>query len=132
MDRGIPNHQIEVSATYTARPSSRISAGHRRSRQGGQERLRQNYEPRENKSSAMREWTMKTTAVPVSHLQLPSRTAWPDGPIAVIVAAVVCSLLASLEQPDKVSMAAAATVLLAAVPVLANQFYLMPLPFAFP
>src|SRR3984893_3820678 len=73
MDRGIPNHQIEVSATYTARPSSRISAGHRRSRQGGQERLRRNYEPREDNSSAMREWTMKTTAVPVSHLQLPSR-----------------------------------------------------------
>jgi len=25
MDRGIPNHQIEVSATYMARPSSWIS-----------------------------------------------------------------------------------------------------------
>ena len=53
--------------------------------------------------------------------------AWPDGPIAVVVAAVVCSLLASLEQPDKVSMAAAATVLVATVPVFATQFYLMPL-----
>src|SRR5262249_27912318 len=43
-------------------------------------------------------------------------TAWPNGPAAIVVAAVVCSLLASLEQPDKVSMAAAATVLIAAVP----------------
>src|SRR5712692_10429021 len=59
-------------------------------------------------------------------------TAWPNGPIAVIVAAVVCSLLASLEQPDKVSMAAAATVLIAAVPVFATQFYLMPLAVDFP
>ena len=59
-------------------------------------------------------------------------TAWPDGPAAVIVAAVVCSLLASLEQPDKISMAAAATVLVAAVPVFATQFYLMPLAVDFP
>jgi uncharacterized membrane protein YccC len=54
-------------------------------------------------------------------------TAWPNGPVAVIVAAVVCSLLASMEQPDKISMALAATVLIAAVPVFATQFYLMPL-----
>ncbi len=59
-------------------------------------------------------------------------TAWPDGPIAVIIAAVVCSLLASLEQPDKISMALAATVLVAAVPVFATQFYLMPLAVDFP
>ena len=59
-------------------------------------------------------------------------TAWPDGPIAVIIAAVVCSLLASLEQPDKISMALAATVLVAAVPVFATQFYLMPLAIDFP
>src|SRR6266446_9124648 len=59
-------------------------------------------------------------------------TAWPNGPAAVVVAAVVCSLLASLEQPDKVSMAAAATVLIAAVPVFATQFYLMPLAVDFP
>jgi uncharacterized membrane protein YccC len=59
-------------------------------------------------------------------------TAWPDGPIAVIVAAVVCSLLASLERPDKISMALAATVLIAAVPVFATQFYLMPLAVDFP
>jgi uncharacterized membrane protein YccC len=54
-------------------------------------------------------------------------TAWPNGPAAVVVAAVVCSLLASLEQPDKISMAAAATVLIAAVPVFVTQFHLMPL-----
>ena len=59
-------------------------------------------------------------------------TAWPGGPIAIIVAAVVCTLLASLEQPDKISMALAATVLVAAVPVFATQFYLMPLAIDFP
>jgi uncharacterized membrane protein YccC len=59
-------------------------------------------------------------------------TAWPNGPAAVIVAAVVCSLLATTERPDKVSMAAAATVLIAAVPVFATQFYLMPLAVDFP
>jgi uncharacterized membrane protein YccC len=59
-------------------------------------------------------------------------TAWPDGPIAVGVAAVVCSVLASREQPDKISMAVAATVLIAAVPVFATQFYLMPLALDFP
>jgi uncharacterized membrane protein YccC len=59
-------------------------------------------------------------------------TAWPNGPAAVIVAAVVCSLLAATEQPDKVSMALAATVLVAAVPVFATQFYLMPLAVDFP
>jgi uncharacterized membrane protein YccC len=59
-------------------------------------------------------------------------TAWPNGPAAVIVAAVVCTLLAATEQPDKVSTAAAATVLIAAVPVFATQFYLMPLAVDFP
>jgi uncharacterized membrane protein YccC len=59
-------------------------------------------------------------------------TAWPNGPAAVVVAAVVCSLLASLEQPDKISMSLAATVLIAAVPVFATQFYLMPLAVDFP
>jgi uncharacterized membrane protein YccC len=59
-------------------------------------------------------------------------TAWPTGPIAVVVAANVSSLLASLEQPDKISMAAAATVLIAAAPVFATQFYLMPLAVDFP
>jgi uncharacterized membrane protein YccC len=59
-------------------------------------------------------------------------TAWPTGPAAVVVAAVLCSLLASLEQPDKISMAAAATVLIATVPVYATQFYLMPFAVDFP
>jgi uncharacterized membrane protein YccC len=59
-------------------------------------------------------------------------TAWPNGPAAVVVAAVVCSLLASMERPDKISMAAAATVLVAAVPVFATQFYLLPLAVDFP
>jgi len=54
-------------------------------------------------------------------------TAWPNGLVAVIVAGVVCSLLASLERPDKVSMAAAATILVTAAPVFATQFHLMPL-----
>jgi uncharacterized membrane protein YccC len=59
-------------------------------------------------------------------------TAWPHGSVAVIIAAIVCSLLAATEQPDKVSMAAAATVLIGAVPVFATQFYLMPLAVDFP
>src|SRR5882757_3340475 len=59
-------------------------------------------------------------------------TAWPTGPTAIVVAAVLCSLLASTEQPDKISMAAAATVLIAAAPVFATQFYLMPLAVDFP
>jgi uncharacterized membrane protein YccC len=59
-------------------------------------------------------------------------TAWPTGPTAVIVAAVLCSLLASLEQPDKITIAAAATVLIVSVPVFATQFYLMPLAVDFP
>jgi uncharacterized membrane protein YccC len=59
-------------------------------------------------------------------------TAWPNGPAAVVVAAVVCSLLASVEQPEKISMAAGATVLIAAVPVFATQFHLMPLAIDFP
>src|SRR6266404_7732147 len=59
-------------------------------------------------------------------------TAWPNGPAAVVVAAVVCSLLASMEQPDKISMALAATVLVAAVPVFTTQFHLMPLAVDFP
>src|SRR5215472_15004824 len=59
-------------------------------------------------------------------------TAWPNGPTAVVVAAVVCSLIASIEQPDKISMALAATVLIAAKPVFATQFYLLPLAVDFP
>ena len=59
-------------------------------------------------------------------------TAWPNGSAAVVVAAVMCSLLASLEQPDKISMAAVATVLITAIPAFATQFYLMPLAVDFP
>jgi uncharacterized membrane protein YccC len=59
-------------------------------------------------------------------------TAWPNGPVAVIVAAVACTLLASGEQPEKISVAAATTVLIAAVPVFVTQFYLLPLAVDFP
>jgi uncharacterized membrane protein YccC len=53
-------------------------------------------------------------------------TAWPSGPIAVVVAGVVCILFASMEQPEKITLAAAATILVAAVPVFVTQFYLLP------
>jgi uncharacterized membrane protein YccC len=53
-------------------------------------------------------------------------TAWPSGPIAVIVAGIVCTLLASMEQPEKTTLALAATILVAAVPVFVTQFYLLP------
>jgi uncharacterized membrane protein YccC len=59
-------------------------------------------------------------------------TGWPGGSVAVIFAAIVCSLFASLDQPDKISMAAAVTVLVASVPAFATQFYLMPLAVDFP
>jgi uncharacterized membrane protein YccC len=59
-------------------------------------------------------------------------TAWPNGPIAVIVAAVACSLIASSEQPAKTTVAAAGTVLVMAVPVFVTQFYLLPLAVDFP
>ena len=59
-------------------------------------------------------------------------TAWPNGPVAVVIAAVACSLIASLEQPDKISMAAAGTVLVAAVPAFVTEFYLLPLAVDFP
>src|SRR5258708_12154977 len=38
-------------------------------------------------------------------------TAWPNGPAAVVVAAVVCSLLASLEPPHQISMPSPSTAL---------------------
>ena len=53
-------------------------------------------------------------------------TAWPSGPIAVIVAGVVCTLLASMEQPEKLTLALAATILVAAAPVYVTQFHLLP------
>ena len=59
-------------------------------------------------------------------------TAWPNGPIAVVVAAVVCALFATMQRPDKIALACIATVLLAAVPVFVTQFHLMPLAVDFP
>jgi uncharacterized membrane protein YccC len=54
-------------------------------------------------------------------------TAWPNGPTAVVVAAVVCTLFATMQQPDKIALACAATVLVAAAPVFVTQFYFIPL-----
>src|SRR5262249_50622800 len=59
-------------------------------------------------------------------------TAWPNGTAAVVVAAVVCSLLASLHAPAKISMAAGATILVTSVPAFATQFHLIPLAVDFP
>jgi uncharacterized membrane protein YccC len=53
-------------------------------------------------------------------------TAWPNGPTAVVVAAVICTLLASIEHPEKISVALAVTVLIAAVPLFVTQFHLLP------
>jgi uncharacterized membrane protein YccC len=54
-------------------------------------------------------------------------TAWPSGPTAIIVAVVVCSLIASMEQPVTISLALAVTILVATVPVFVTVFYLLPL-----
>jgi len=54
-------------------------------------------------------------------------TAWPSGPVAIIVAANVCSIIASMEQPARISLALAATILVATVPVFFTVFYLLPL-----
>jgi uncharacterized membrane protein YccC len=53
-------------------------------------------------------------------------TAWPSGPIAIIVAANVCSILASKEQPVTISLALAVTILVGTVPVFITVFYLLP------
>jgi uncharacterized membrane protein YccC len=53
-------------------------------------------------------------------------TAWPSGPIAVIVAGVVCTLLAPIQQPEKVTAAAGATILAFAVPLFVTQICLLP------
>ena len=53
-------------------------------------------------------------------------TAWPNGPTAVVVAAIVCTLFATMQQPDKIALACAATVLVAAAPVFVTQFYFIP------
>ena len=59
-------------------------------------------------------------------------TAWPNGPTAVVVAAVVCTLFATMQRPDKIALACIATVLVAAAPVFVTQFHLMPLAVDFP
>lgn len=53
-------------------------------------------------------------------------TAWPNGPTAVVVAAVICTLIAAIERPDKISLALGITVLIAIVPAFLTQFYLLP------
>src|SRR5271163_889379 len=53
-------------------------------------------------------------------------TAWPSGPIAVIVAGVVCTLLAPYPQPEKITAAAAATILAVAAPLFVTQICLLP------
>jgi len=53
-------------------------------------------------------------------------TAWPSGPIAVIVAGVVCTLLAPIQQPEKITAAAGATILAFAVPLFVTQICLLP------
>ena len=53
-------------------------------------------------------------------------TAWPSGPIAVIVAGVVCTLLAPTPEPVKVTAAAAATIVVFAVPLFVTQLCLLP------
>jgi uncharacterized membrane protein YccC len=54
-------------------------------------------------------------------------TAWPSGPVAIIVAANVCSIIAAMERPVRISLALAATILVATVPVFFTVFYLLPL-----
>jgi uncharacterized membrane protein YccC len=58
-------------------------------------------------------------------------TAWPNGPTAIVVTAVVCTLVASMEQPEKISLALAATVVITAIPVFVTQFYFLPFTFDF-
>ena len=53
-------------------------------------------------------------------------TAWPSGPIAVICAGVVCTLLAPTPQPIKITAAAAATIVFFAVPLFVTQIVLLP------
>src|SRR5271166_2066065 len=53
-------------------------------------------------------------------------TAWPNGPIAVICAGVVCTLLAPTPEPVKITAAAAATIVVFAVPLFVTQLVLLP------
>jgi hypothetical protein len=50
----------------------------------------------------------------------------------VVVAAVVSSLFAPMERPEKISVACAATILLSAVPAFVTQYHLIPLAQDFP
>jgi uncharacterized membrane protein YccC len=59
-------------------------------------------------------------------------TAWPNGSTAVVVAAVVSSLFSTMQQPEKISVACAATILLSAVPAFVTQYHLLPLAQDFP
>jgi uncharacterized membrane protein YccC len=54
-------------------------------------------------------------------------TAWPSGTIAVVVAAVMCSLFGGLEQPVKISVALVATLLIAFIPVFGTVYGLLPM-----
>jgi uncharacterized membrane protein YccC len=54
-------------------------------------------------------------------------TAWPNGTIAVIVAATMCSLFGGLEQPVKISLALVATLLIAFIPVFGTVYGLLPM-----
>jgi uncharacterized membrane protein YccC len=54
-------------------------------------------------------------------------TAWPTGSTAVVIAAVFCSLIASLEKPVTIGLLLVITVLVAAIPVFVTVFYLLPL-----
>ena len=53
-------------------------------------------------------------------------TAWPNGPIAVICAGVVCALLAPTPEPVKITAAAAAVIVVFAVPLFVTQIVLLP------
>ena len=53
-------------------------------------------------------------------------TAWPNGPIAVVCAGVVCTLLAPTPQPAKITAAAAAIIVVFAVPLFVTQIVLLP------
>ena len=53
-------------------------------------------------------------------------TAWPSGFIAVLVAGVVCTLFAPMRQATKITLAAAATIVAAAIPVFVTQIWLLP------
>jgi uncharacterized membrane protein YccC len=54
-------------------------------------------------------------------------TAWPSGTIAVVVAAVMCSLFGGLEQPVKISIALVAALLIAFIPVFGTVYGLLPM-----